>query len=327
MRTLGVVVLFAVLAAGWPRGQRELQWYKGNTHAHTLESDGDSTPDEVARWYRDHGYNFLVLTDHNLQVPVDTLNKSLSVPGSFAVIKGEEVTSRLTGKAVHVNGLDTRSRIGAQTGTSVLELLQKSVDAIRREGGVPHINHPNFLWSLTAEELSLVRGNRLFEIYNGHPLVNNNGGGGVPGVEAMWDAILGNGILLYGIAVDDAHHFKDPWNPLAAGPGRGWVMVRADALEPRAILAAMERGDFYASNGVVLADYQATARSISVTVKKETWAKYRIQFIGRGGVVLQEALDSPATYAFTGTEGYVRAKVIDSAGRIAWCQPVLLPAK
>jgi hypothetical protein len=227
---------------------------------------------------------------------------------------------------VHVNGLDTRSTIGTQTGTSVSELLQSSVDAIRRAGGVPHINHPNFQWSLTADELSRVRGNKLFEVYNGHPLVNNNGGGGVPGVEAMWDVILGNGILLYGIAVDDAHHFRDPGNPMAAGPGRGWVMVRADALEPRAILAAMERGDFYATNGVQLADYQATTQSITVTVKKETWAKYRIQFIGRGGVVLQEALDSPATYTFTGKEGYVRAKVIDSAGRIAWCQPVM-PAK
>ena len=40
-------------------------WYKGNTHTHTLNSDGDSTPDDVVRWYREHGYQFLVLTDHN----------------------------------------------------------------------------------------------------------------------------------------------------------------------------------------------------------------------------------------------------------------------
>ena len=104
-------------------------------------------------------------------------------------------------------------------------------------------------------------------------------------------------------------------------------MVRAETLEPQAILGAMERGDFYATTGVELSDYRATAKSMSVTVKKETWAKYRIQFIGGGGVVLQEALDSPAIYTFTGREGYVRAKVIDSAGRIAWCQPVMLSNK
>jgi hypothetical protein len=36
---------------------QEKRWYKGNTHTHTVNSDGDSTPDEVVRWYREHGYN------------------------------------------------------------------------------------------------------------------------------------------------------------------------------------------------------------------------------------------------------------------------------
>ena len=50
------------------------RWYKGNTHTHTLNSDGDSTPDDVVRWYREHGYQFLVLTDHNVLTSVDGLN-------------------------------------------------------------------------------------------------------------------------------------------------------------------------------------------------------------------------------------------------------------
>ena len=63
------------------------------------------------------------------------------------------------------------ARIGAQTGTTVVELAQKSVDAIRREGGVPHINHPNFSWALTPDQIGQVRNNKLFEIYSGHPMV------------------------------------------------------------------------------------------------------------------------------------------------------------
>jgi len=43
-----------------------LQWFKGNTHAHTTMSDGDSSPEVVAKWYKDHGYNFFVLSDHNV---------------------------------------------------------------------------------------------------------------------------------------------------------------------------------------------------------------------------------------------------------------------
>ena len=301
-----------------------LQWFKGNTHAHTLESDGDSTPEEVTRWYKDHGYNFLVLSDHNVLTAVADLNATYAEAGRFTLIRGEEVTSAFEGKAIHVNGIDTRERIGRQQGNSVVEIIQRSVDAVRAQDGVPHINHPNFTWSLTPEQLRSVRNNKLFEIYNGHPMVNNFGGGGILGTEAAWDVILSSGVLLYGIAVDDAHHFKDLGNPKLAGPGRGWIMVRAASLTPRAILSAMERGDFYASTGVELSDYQVSPTAMTVTVKKDSFAKYRIQFIGRGGTVLHEALDSPATYEFLGTEGYVRARVLESNGRIAWCQPVLV---
>ena len=134
------------------------------------------------------------------------------------------------------------------------------MNAIRQANGIPHINHPNFRWAITPEELQQVRNNRLFEIFNGHPQVNNLGGGGVPGMEEAWDAILSSGTLLYGIAVDDAHTFKQPGKPDVAGPGRGWVVVRAPRLEARAILAAMERGDFYSSTGVELLEYDASAR-------------------------------------------------------------------
>src|SRR5690606_28354696 len=113
-----------------------------------------------------------------------------------------------------------------------------------------------------------------------------------------------------------------PGNPNVAGPGRGWVVVRAARLEPEAILEALDRGDFYASTGVELTDYQVTARSMTVTVKKTTFSKYRIQFIGQGGRILRELTDSPATYEFQGDEPYVRAKVVESNGQFAWMQPV-----
>ena len=331
---LVAVLMFAPATATAPQTgatsaqpRATLQWFKGNTHAHTLESDGDSTPDEVTRWYKEHGYNFLVLTDHNVLTQIDGLNAKYAVPGTFTLIRGEEVTTPFEGKAIHVNGLDTRERIGRQQGASVAEILQRSVDAVRAQEGVPHINHPNFNWSLTPEQLGAVRNNKLFEIYNGHPMVNNFGGGGMPGTEAAWDAILSSGTLLYGIAVDDAHHFKDLGNPKLAGPGRGWVMVRAATLSARAILDAMERGDFYASTGVELDGYDVTPVSMTVTVKKNAFAKYRIQFIGKGGAVLHEAPDSPATYTFRGSEGYVRARVLDSNGGIAWGQPKVVATR
>ena len=42
--------------------------------------------------------------------------------------------------------------------------------------------------------------------------------------------------MVYGMATDDAHVFKEPGNPLVSGPGRGWVMVRAPRLEAGALM-------------------------------------------------------------------------------------------
>jgi hypothetical protein len=298
------------------------RWFKGNTHTHTLNSDGDSTPDEVVRWYREHGYQFLVLTDHNYLTSVEGLNALHGADDKFLVIQGEEVTSSFDKKPVHVNGLAVESLVQAPTGTSVLDVMQRSVDGIRAVRGVPHVNHPNFGWAITADDLRQLERTRLFEVFNGHPQVNNIGGGGAPGLEEMWDRILTSGRLMYGIAVDDAHHFKRPGDPTASGPGRGWVHVRAPALEPRAIVEALDRGDFYSSTGVELSEYAATSTGISLKVRAPSWSKYRIQFIGAGGRVLSEQAGGAASYTFTGDEGYVRAKVIESNGHLAWTQPV-----
>ena len=220
-----VVAGFALVAAARSpgaqnQGSTSSRWFKGNTHTHTVNSDGDSTPDEVVRWYREHGYNFLVLTDHNYLTAVDGLNAVHGAADKFIVVRGEEVTSTASSKAVHVNGLNVDALVKQSTSPSVVVATQENVDGIRRA--------------------------------NGHPQVNNEGGGGVPGLEEIWDRLLSSGRLMYGVAVDDAHHFKRPGDPLASGPGRGWIYVRAEQLESRALVEAMERGDFYASTGVVL---------------------------------------------------------------------------
>lgn len=307
-----------------PAPTQTLRWYKGNTHTHTLNSDGDSTPAEVVRWYREHGYHFIVLTDHNFLTSVDGLNALHGADEKFLVMKGEEVTDRFGNKPIHVNGLNVQKVVQPQGGKSVVETIQRNVDAIRAVSGVPHINHPNFGWAITAEDLKQVENNKLFEIFNGHPHVNNKGGGGVPGLEEVWDMILSSGKLLYGIAVDDAHTFKRPWDRRSARPGQGWIVVRATRLAVRDILEAMEQGEFYASTGVELDDYRADEKSITINIKQSGDSKYRVQFIGNRGRVLNEVLTSPAVYQFRGDEVYVRARVINSNGGLAWTQPVLV---
>ena len=119
-------------------------WFKGNLHTHTLNSDGDSTPDDVVRWYREHGYNFVTLTDHNYLTSVDGLNALHGADDKFLVMKGEEVTDRFEDKPVHVNGFAPNAFIKPTGGSSVLDMAQRMIDAIRGAGAVPSVNHPEF---------------------------------------------------------------------------------------------------------------------------------------------------------------------------------------
>lgn len=323
--TPGLLLALAACAAA-PRGIQFVApvsagaWFKGNTHTHTTESDGDSSPEYVARWYKDHGYDFLVLSDHN--VFTDPAILSHLVDDGFLLIPGEEVTSSFEGASVHVNGLNIPHVVEAKFAESLVATIQANVDAVREVEGVPHINHPNFQWSFGIEELRQIERDRLLEIWNGHPTVHNEGGSGTPGLEEVWDVLLTGGKRIYGIAVDDAHHFQGEFDRDRANPGRGWIAIRATALDPLLLMEALEVGDFYASTGVELDDVIVTPDRLEVRIRVDRDFRYETTFIGPGGQVLGESVENPAIYELTGAEAYVRAKVVDSGGRVAWVQPV-----
>ena len=52
--------------------------------------------------------------------------------------------------------------------------------------------------------------------------------------------------------------------------------------------------------------------------------KYTTEFVGRDGRVLAKTSANPAVYTLKGDEGYVRARVRDSMGYMAWAQPVFI---
>ncbi|MHC4126590.1 MAG: CehA/McbA family metallohydrolase domain-containing protein [Planctomycetota bacterium] len=374
------------------------RWWKGNTHAHTLWSDGNGAPELVADWYRSHGYDFLVLSDHDILsqgvkwYPVrqkgpltperlealrqaygedwvverreddkrfmrlktlPELRARFEEPGRFLFIEGEEITDSFEKKAVHVNGIHLAEVIPPQGGSSIVEVMQRNVDAVIEQGrrlGRPtlaHINHPNYQWTFTPQDIAAVEGERFFEVYNGHPAVRNYGDGTHFSTAAMWDIALTLRLaeldlgLLYALATDDAHKYHS-WGVGRNNPGRGWVMVRAAALSAEAIIEAMRRGDFYASSGVTLDDFTHDASRYAVAIEPAPGATYTTLFIGtrmtangpgRVGEILHRTTDNPAVYAFRGDELYVRAKVISSRlhpnpyaegdHECAWVQPVI----
>jgi hypothetical protein len=298
-----------------------LNWYKGNLHTHTINSDGDSSPDAVARWYKEHRYNFLVLTDHNFLTTADGLNSIFAAREKFLLIPGEEVTSKFEAKPIHVNAFRVPETIPPEFGNSVIDTIQRNVDTIRSHRALPSLNHPNFGWAVTPEELSQVNNLKLFEVYNGHPGVNNIGGGDSDGLEAMWDVVLTAGRETYGIAVDDAHSFKE-FRPDLSNPGRGWVAVRAAELTTDSIMTALDTGEFYASTGVELEEMSRQGGTLSLKIKEKRPFKYTTEFVGQGGKTLAKSIELAASHTLQPGEKYVRATVTASDGSKAWVQPV-----
>jgi hypothetical protein len=315
---------FCLLLSAFVVGQTPAKWYRGNTHTHTINSDGENTPDDVARWYRSNGYQFLVITDHEYLTDAAALNAIFGRDEQFLMIPGQEVTGRAQGKPVHVNQIGAKKLVMPAALPTIFEVLQRDVNMVHEAGAIAQINHPNFGWALSGDDLARVENAQLVEIWNGHPMVNNLGGGGTPSAEEMWDVALTAGKRLFAIADDDAHHFKPEHlaDPASAAPNRGWIYVRAQKLSEADILDAIRRGDFYASNGVELTDIVSTPATLTLSIKATSYSRYRTEFVGAGGKVLAESTANPAIYQYKGNEKYVRARVIESNGKRAWTQPV-----
>jgi hypothetical protein len=213
-------------------------------------------------------------------------------------------------------------------GMSIAETYRRHGAAIRAAGGIMQVNHPNFIWSVPLGDMMDLPDSTLFEVWNGHPIVYNQGGTDSTGeemlsTEARWDSVLSRGKLLFGVADDDSHSFKpeDAENPDMARPGRGWIWVRADTLSQAAIMTALRRGDFYASTGIVLKDLQVTPAEYRLEITPAGDRRYLTEFIGMNGRVLARSTTLRPSYRMVGSEGYVRARITDSSGRIAWTQP------
>lgn len=359
---LAALALCAVPAVGAAPPAAAGLWLKGSLHTHSDRSDGDSTPEAVVRWYREHGYGFLAITDHDritdpapladaagpelLLIPAEEVT-GLALPAAAASGAGADAgqgaealrsprSPRGTADGrrpepepggrkvpVHVNAFGPRGVIVPFKGGTPAEALAQNVARARAAHALVLVNHPNFGWALTADDLKAAApGFRLLEIFSGHPLVHFLGGGGAPSAEALWDALLTAGHRVHGAAVDDSHHFAGECTPARACPGRGWVVARVAERTPAAVLASLESGDFYASNGVALRDVRTSEAGLELTIEPQKSFRYRTEFVGPGGRVLATFDGESAAWRFSGKESYVRARVTDSMGRTAWTQAV-----
>ena len=256
--------------------------------------------DDVLKKYRERFGSAWVETrgsesDGTLEVrlkPFDEFRALAEERGKFLLIPAEEISDKAEGVPVHINASNLRDPLAPLSGATVGEAIDNNLRAVEEQAAatgreiLAHLNHPNFGWAITAEDLTHALRERFFEVYNGHPGVNQQGDAKRPSVDRLWDIASTIRLAqldappLYGIATDDSHHYHN--KPNGSRPGRGWVMVRSTHLTPEHIIRAIKAGDCYASSGVTLADvrYDPIHKKVDLTIEPAGDATFVTHFVG-----------------------------------------------
>ncbi len=275
-----------------------VSWRKGNLHAHTTKSDGDRAPQELVDRYAALGYDFLMISDHDMITETSALDSR-----GMTFIPGNEVT---------INGPHIL-HAGAKTVVTPDADRQRVLDAVRADGAFAVMAHPNWERHFNhcpQEKLEAWQGFLGIEIYNGlvraHP--------GSPLATDRWDMLLGQGRRVWGFANDDAHHIDDE--------GVAWNMVQSESNDAPAILEALRAGRFYASTGVTIDTVRVSGNSIRVSTRDAQCIVASIDYGRR--VAHADAPEIAFTVPNDVECSYVRFECYGPGESMAWTQPFFI---
>lgn len=186
-----------------------LGWFPGDTHLHTVHSDGKDDPELLALACTANGLSWAVLSDHNT---LSGGEKWLSFRDKLLTILGQEVTTRLG----HVNAIGVRELVpwDVKRREDLLEIFE----LIRKQGGVSQINHPFDTKSplRNFKELDL-EAYDLIEIWNGGSPPNIEGFGNLE-AKLFWFDLLNRGRKVFASAGSDCHDVHNVYSSLAFAP-------------------------------------------------------------------------------------------------------------
>ncbi|WP_035920654.1 CehA/McbA family metallohydrolase [Frankia sp. QA3] len=288
------------------------RFWRGNLHTHTDRSDGALPPQEVARRYREAGYDFLAVTDHFRAAygfPL-TDTRALRTPG-FTTLLGAELHAPRTELSSEWHIIAVGLPLGfppPEPGESGPALARRA----RAAGAFIGMAHPaaSLLTLADAESLDAAHA---VEVHNALSAREDRADSW-----HLTDILLTRGHRLGAYAADDAHF--QPRDPPACA---AWVQVRARSLDPRALLAALKAGHYYASTGpdlhdVALHDGMITVRCSPVRKILLTGGTPGAQVIEGDGLT-----ECSLPVAMFG-HGYCRVTVEDATAGRAWTNPIPL---
>ncbi|MGM9936547.1 MAG: PHP domain-containing protein [Candidatus Ornithomonoglobus sp.] len=314
-------------------------WYRGNLHCHTTNSDGTLTPAQVADLYKKNGYSFLALSDHDIytdyRAELDTedfiiipaieasavlykekgSNDRLAVHHIHGILGTEEMQKNATaGLFENMKKLPVVKFYGSWNGAKAAQELENTLKA---HGCITIYNHP--VWSRVEEKDFIdIEGITALEIYNYGTEIES--GTGFDFIH--WDVMLRGGKRVFASASDDNHNEEKLDDSFG-----GYIVVKADELSHESIVQSIIKGNYYSSSGPEIYDWGIKDDVAYV----ECSPAQRVNFIAgnlinAGTTVLPkkgEAL-TRAEFKLKGNESYIRVECIDEHGKIAWSNPLFI---
>ncbi|MDD4097592.1 MAG: CehA/McbA family metallohydrolase [Lentisphaeria bacterium] len=293
---------------------RRLNTYKACLHTHTTTSDGKFAPEEVIRRYAEAGYHAVAFTDHHATNRVSAWNGL-----GMTLISGMEM---------HPMGpRDIRWHFVAlglpedydqyDREAPAQDVLDQAVQA----GAVCVCAHP--YWSgFTSAEIAALKNLSAVEVYN----TSTRYIGKAYNMQ-IWDELSDAGIVLPAVAVDDTHRARDLF--------KGWTAIAAEDASADSLLAALRRGDFYASQGpeitrlsfqddVLEADFSPCVEVIGMTNRSSGYMVAVPDQEGPGDPC-REITTAQIKVVRKATPSWLRLQLRDREGRFAWTAPIMVP--
>lgn len=316
--------------------------YKGNMHCHSNLSDGQNTPSELKELYKNNGYSFLAITDHDFLLPHSELDDDsfITITSCELSVKSSPTQSTLSHpymRVCHFNiyskeqntyfnpfynrvydkySSDERKKlfnvpeVDFERDISP-EGINKLIETANSNGFFVAFNHPR--WSLdTYENYSKYKGLWGVEVYNTSCFCE-----GVQEYDInVLDDMLRLGNKVFATSGDDNHSLRDLFGT--------FVMVEADSLSYNNVINALVSGDFYTSTGPLI--HRISVEDDTVEVECSSVKAIMLSTMGRRGksaISSGEPLTN-AKFLLKDTDGYFRITIIDENGKIANSQAYFL---
>ena len=277
-------------------------WARADLHAHTVFSDGDAWPDELAALATARGLDVLGITDHNGAVA-----PQIGLAGGPVLVPGVEVTTY----GGHWNAWGGAGWYEFREPTP--EATRRAMQRARDDGAFVSVNHPRPYGPEWTYGVKLPFD--AVEVWNGHWAFLNEA------ALAWWDALLKGGRRPVAIGGSDTHYLHRPDTgllPIAQlGTPTTWIQLPEG--QPRtadAVLTALRAGRCFVSTspagpqlyldqdpegrGVIIEAIDAEGSIVSLHddegcrftagVRSERWTE-RILFAPRAAYLRAQLLD------------------------------------